>query len=1674
MPQWTPPKDAQPVDQWVPPTDAVEWVPPSDAVAVEDEPVEGPSLFDKFTDYIGLTNRGVAETIISQPLKLLGAAENKLGSIIGTGPGLLMGAGQAAEDVIRGLNPVSQETEQSFGGQVVRGLGTAAGMLATGGAGLAAKGLGAIPTTGQILKGAFLSKPAFLGGAMTAVPEYEAALKAGATEDEAFTVLLKNYLVGQTEALPMEKFLRMLNKGTEGGFVQVLKNMGEGGFTEAIQETLQTYLSNKIAQGSYDPNRDPVVGLAEAAGVGAIVGAIIPGFGGIAQRAFITEEVDKDIKKIANTGDATINQQIDKEADQAIKEVMQTVTDVKVAAKPQVAETETLTPEKQAVIDKQNRGESVTAEEAALLEDKEPVSLVKAVTEPPVGLTVTDTVVPDMSSTDENATKAAKAYEFNDTAGQAKGTIVKDSASILEIFAAKDEKGNVKKGGNLYGKLIKKLTEGGIRFLSIGMQSEGSKKALEALTNKGVIKPVNAEKTRFEIVNKRFVDNQISELVSEFDKKGETLGATEESKGATKAAASEQVADFWREKGITNREDMDTFADEWNKLHPERPLKPSEVTAAAKLVIPPKVAPETVTIPIQKQIRVLIKTFTEGMETGVRKGQKMVNEKLISKVQEAMKTSNLSRRQVGTILTKIKNSNLFTAGSVSKLQTFIDRAVTDAEYADKVAHARQLQRKLKRLGRRKAETVPVTYKPLARTFSKIDVTELKDIDSFIEKASEVEGGFKPVNDPAYKAPDQDVLEDYADDILDSQEADIVKELKEKESNVDELLVLADNSLVALEQKDLGGFTEKDKKTVEQIKKIDLKQLDEDQLKRFIKIVDNIVRNDNMSGAMVVQNLAEVQQFIGEFEGMKPKVLEQIGLWGRVFNNYANTFKQLYQNSKLEAFLRDFSVQDLLRIGSLAEKTLVNNSKRLDKLFDTVNKKFGVDVRDVDKKAELAVFALFYQTDNESDVGKIHRNIAGTDEKGERGGTIVRHRIAGNKPEAEAWAKAYEPYKNVKTKEEALDIVKKISPYSYEMWKFFGTDNNNQTGIFNQELADEQQEVTYQLHNREYVQKTNYTPIVQHDVNSLFKIEKEIKATAEGEGGVGKVNIEPQQARTAMKRTLNLATNKVYSLEVYTDWMLRHAETFYSNKASRYEARVAEMLHNKKYTELLNGKFGKSSDGKDNATVVAKTLERMINVQRGTYKNLADNEAEQLVDSLLTGLRVIGTVRALAKASQFVLQSTVAFKTYVNLLAEGGTKYMIPGYHAAYDAARNPDSPVQKLLAQTTLSTRGLRMGGTDRGSSEAYKLQRGNRKNFFKALERGRIRIDRNTRKALSTIVVPDVMNARAAFVAYYLHNLETQGVKDVNLNTEWQKTDQKERRLAIAHAENMVEQTQTASNPAALSLAQAQSPSKGWQVFKNIFLPFSTFDADFKARLVNEYSAMKNAPSAANTLKFGGSVGEAFTFATMSTAIAYFWGDLLRDAIRGLLDLEEKEKTDAQKAKEVRQRFTTSVTSALNPFAFGTIPQEIQNTAINEIGHLLYNPNNLSKKEWMKENAWVYDPREGSTMENLGAYSTGLSPVIEAFNTIPAIQSFAGEPVKTIDSYGNERYVELSDDQKMLLSMKLMVEGLTMSGLTEADIANAVRAVWKEQLKLAPTAGTSPIKQDKTKSTRRFKRPND
>ena len=256
-------------------------------------------------------DRGVLKNLIGEPVKGLGtliqgATKKVLG---GTGQGFISDAlinfGNSYNKTIDELAPQDEAYKNSLSDQFSQAFGQVASLVFTGGASKAVSAAGKTATALEMAELASQVAPKAAGATATALKtvgsqlsaptsvsaglamgqsEFERAKAAGATDDQAFNVFLKNASVGSLlETIPVMGFLKRFEKASVGGVSNYLKTKAVGGIVggteEMTTEIMQQLYANQSAKDIYNINQDLFEGVGESGGVGFGVGFLLNAMG---------------------------------------------------------------------------------------------------------------------------------------------------------------------------------------------------------------------------------------------------------------------------------------------------------------------------------------------------------------------------------------------------------------------------------------------------------------------------------------------------------------------------------------------------------------------------------------------------------------------------------------------------------------------------------------------------------------------------------------------------------------------------------------------------------------------------------------------------------------------------------------------------------------------------------------------------------------------------------------------------------------------------------------------------------------------------------------------------------------------------------------------------------------------------------------------------------------------------------------------------------------------------------------------------------------------------------------------------------------------------------------------------------------------------------------------------
>lgn len=1035
-----------------------------------------------------------------------------------------------------------------------------------------------------------------------------------------------------------------------------------------------------------------------------------------------------------------------------------------------------------------------------------------------------------------------------------------------------------------------------------------------------------------------------------------------------------------------------------------------------------KQPPIVVTNPAQA-LKEQIQQHYRTLEQGIKKGQKMTNESLLSKVEDILKKAtkagfNFTNQQFNSIVNKVKSSNLFTPGSLSKLQNYVDNVFNDAEYLNKINEAKLINKKLRRLSKTSSSNLQ-SIKSLAKSFTKIN-PEDTFINEHLMEANKLLSALTTPTSKGYSITNLSDTEEYINRKIDEANEYLEKETASvSEDNSDDLTnrlkTKLKESLKALQSKDLSEFDDSERTAIEDIKRTNPDLLEKASLIRAIRVIDNIVENDNLSNEAELRTDVKSLEVLNEIETLlKGKKLGvPTGFYAKLTYSVARTWERIIGDNTLVAKIKlAMGQQGITDASSKTETQLNKRAKEIEKVLQIFEKETQQPFMDVSNRAKVLVYSLLVRHPQGADTSTVIQKMKDNIVK-----SISEYRIAEETEIANAMQSAYDEVKDLNTLEEIESTWSAKNPSHRKVFDYF-------TNMF-KELTDEQESIQSRLFNKSYLRENNYTHFTVLNLNGEKK-----QVTTDKSGA--KSTIKPKEATTSIKATRSLPPGSVYSLDFIHDQLEAYGETYYKNKASDSMLLINKVMNNPKFNEIF---------GKKTADIIRKQSNQINDI----YSGIGGAPSSQFIKLLSAGTKLsrelaaaqtLGSISQVPKQFLPVLVKSISFH-----LSKGSFPILLRSLGIRGEG-------VNKLHELYPVGTVGLRLGGIDRGDTISYNLSAGSGKKISKFLEDS-LKISRKlVRGSLFWLTTPDRFAKKATWNSYYLLRLKELGVTDVNMAAEYSLQKDPRRREAAAYAEQMLSTTQISSNPAEFSDITSNKGNNAEKIIKNVLLPFAVYSIEVKARLVNNTIKAFKRPTSENIV--GGIIGDLLEIATFE-AIAMFlipqYKEFLDDIWRDIFDLEKPDEDEDKKKEKILKTGLSRAVNTINPFAIGSIGEEVGNRSINLLAFkALADDPDMDYKTWKKETGgFAYEDKF-----DFGLLTLGYKPAFNIYNNTVNLQRASDdEKISYEDDYGNVYDVYLDENQKKLLALNLLAEISSLSGANEADLFNSLRRVYKEQVKM-------------------------
>ena len=927
--------------------------------------------------------------------------------------------------------------------------------------------------------------------------------------------------------------------------------------------------------------------------------------------------------------------------------------------------------------------------------------------------------------------------------------------------------------------------------------------------------------------------------------------------GVTAAIADLQKSDWYRDSDDTQREES---VREIKEFFGEKIKKSPSVA---------KVMGKTKQTAFVSDLAAAIRDQIKLQARSSRETAKDINDRrkaLGESIKEVVKSykGKITEKQLNAINRRIASVNLFNQEMVERVVDYVNKVMSNAEYAGKVNNAFAERRAIRRMMKsgNMTETVSV-----AKEFVQIDPSMVDDIDTYLEMSEKIRGAVKS----SKRVKDSVSLKQ----IVNFGEAyEYIKPTLERQEEMMKNMRLAEyNDLVD------SGVISKDM-----------------TLKEINKIINNIRNNEDAEikaneEAAAMEFLKDKLGFIktllriSPLKGYNPVTGEQIQISERHSNMINNIIKSdlndlslkqmidmvdslnnFYENGAVggleaayETILGDQNAKLLEKNNVVARPLKMYFNKKLGQIFGTeltslnelfnrmfVGTKKGIDVmiksgfsdviigankarRQIKEIQDIYVKEFgktkdFFQIENVYERGAfafLSRNLIGNDAEVK---SEFNRRV-------DLLLESVESLKNGTAKEQEMakvyeKLLDKMDVKSRDLNTIAGKMENfnlnatqwwiNEWSKHYSDLSD----VSRSVYNTILGKDINYTPdryksttegsklgiddnIVER--NSAFLINTD-SITDTNESGVMIASVRPKVLPKGRYVSLDFDMNNVDSLtgalvDINTAGAIRRVDSFFKSKS--FKAIVPTIEDRKILTERVN-KYIRRSKNK-------------LSVPSDVFRN---------IDNALNTVSSVGTALGLGGVLQSVKQTvSVAISTAI----QTGTSFNI---YAGEDF-------------NNWLNTTGASV--TNRGQESLTAIESTNKKlksfngTFDKAIDTYKNLTQWQLKLFLSR---PDVFVARAAFKSYYEQFLKSKGydVSKINWST-WNETIksdglEKLNNDAVAYADTMVSRQQNVSDErlAGELLASEDSARK---LIRKALLPFASFSINQRARLVADINAL-------------------------------------------------------------------------------------------------------------------------------------------------------------------------------------------------------------------------------------------
>ena len=830
----------------------------------------------------------------------------------------------------------------------------------------------------------------------------------------------------------------------------------------------------------------------------------------------------------------------------------------------------------------------------------------------------------------------------------------------------------------------------------------------------------------------------------------------------------------------------------------------------------------------------------EGRKEGAKEERARIanaRKEFAKTVRETMKElgSKLSPLQVRSITASAARTNPASEKSVDRFVRHAERIIDNAQYAADVEKAKDYRKKAKKMSKR--ESVPLNHKEVLASMARMDVGALPDPAAFNAIAEQYMQQFAPMTQgyvPQSSADTLDALakmhesaaeerfkertEDADDALAGAMAAESADEFAEgieedaKEKLRDEMADMAEEAKFAItEQFDEEDLTGKERGIVKKLREADIQAMSLDQMREYIKTVDNIGINGSFDGAAkvaaMVEGVASVSKAREAVAGtpLRRAWTGNIGsFFQQQFSSTSGLFRFLFgMGEGMAKFHNALGATDLELSKKKYDDAVRDIKEKMSDFYTTHRKKHkNADSAETLASEAMIAFAVQpvrgYDAQQSFDIQKriIEQNI---ERLGEKEKTAK---------EAELWQKAYDSMlKDAKSREDLLSKAKKNSPAAYESVMFL---KDKVLAPYTDLLRAHKE----QFWGEDFGENDMYLPITYR----FFGKQEDLEPAKQGVFASDRVE-KPKEAANLIGRkgVTSLPAGMVISPNLRRNVLTSSSRNLYDAYTSEVWQRMNQFFKTPGAASVVGG-----SENLDYLNFGLKTLQAAQRREGGG----AQDKMDRAVGALIQRARKYASHLALGGIRQFLQQPA---DQLTNAVVNVGPQLV--------GRSITQVNKARPVLALSSIGDRGELIGGTNWDNTLEAEMA-----SLARSLQGGLVdRFDASTEKIQRAIMFAltksDVAAARTAWIAYYTKYIEENGgeLMDWQKEADAIKNGDEFRREALAYATVNTDVTQGSSDPTKMARI-AQHGGNSWQsLAKGVFNPFSSFTIGMRERITND-----------------------------------------------------------------------------------------------------------------------------------------------------------------------------------------------------------------------------------------------